>query len=74
TEAERQTGKHLHCMHIELGHEFDNDHFLGFCTKQGIRVEKIPKDSLSANGHVKRGNRTVIEGTRTQLVDSGLDH
>ncbi|KAJ7773952.1 hypothetical protein B0H16DRAFT_1247752, partial [Mycena metata] len=29
--------------------------------------------SSASNGHVERGNRTIIEGTRTQLEESGLD-
>ncbi|KAJ7166827.1 hypothetical protein C8R46DRAFT_851004, partial [Mycena filopes] len=30
--------------------------------------------SSLANGHVERGNRTVIEGVRTQLVESDMSH
>jgi hypothetical protein len=73
TEAEVQTGKRVKCVRIDLGREFDNELFLGLCAKRGIRVEKIPKASSSANGHVERGNRTIIEGTRTQLIESGMD-
>jgi hypothetical protein len=74
TEAELQTGERLRRVRIDLGGEFDNNLFIPFCAKRGIIVEKIPKDSSSANGHVERGNRTVIEGTRTQLIEGNLDH
>jgi hypothetical protein len=73
-EAEVQTGKRLRCVCVNLGGEFDNNVFRGFCARRGIHVESIPKDSSSANGHAERGNRTVIEGTRTQLIDAGMDH
>jgi hypothetical protein len=73
TAAELQTGKRLKCVRFDLGGEFDNTLFCGWCRERGIAVEKLPKDSSSANGHVERGNRTVIEGTRTQLIESGLD-
>jgi hypothetical protein len=73
-EVEVQTGKCLKCVRIDLGREFDNELFLGFCVEWGIYVEKIPKDSLSTNGHVEQGNRTVVEGTCTQLIDVSLDH
>lgn len=72
-EAEVQTGQRVQCVRFDLGKEFDNELFLGFCAKRGIRVEKIPKDSSSANEHVERGNRTVIEGTRTTLIESMMD-
>ncbi|KAF7372370.1 Retrotransposon Ty1-copia subclass [Mycena venus] len=74
TEAELQTGEWVLCVRFDLGKEFNNELFLGYCTRWGIRVEKIPKDSSSANGHIERGNCTMIKGTRTQLIDSGLDH
>jgi hypothetical protein len=73
-EAEVQTGKRLRCVCVNLRGEFDNNVFRGFCARWGIHVESIPKDSSSANGHAERGNRTVIEGTRTQLIDAGMDH
>jgi hypothetical protein len=73
-EAEVQTGKKLRHVRMDLGGEFDNDMFWAMCARRGILIEAIPKDSLSANGHVERGNRTVIEGTRTQLIDADMDH
>lgn len=71
--AERQTGHKLRCARIDLGGEFDNQNFLGYCAQHGIQVEKVPKASSAAHGHAERGNRTVIEGARTQLIESGLD-
>ncbi len=65
-------GRKLLCVCFNKGCEFDNQHFIGYLESKGIRWERVPKDSSSANGVVERANRTVIEGTRTQLEDSGL--
>jgi hypothetical protein len=73
-EAEVQTGRKVKCVRMDLSGEFDNTVILGFCAEWGIHVEKVPKASSAANGHVERGNRTVIEGTRTQLIDSSMSH
>jgi hypothetical protein len=73
-EAEVQTGKKLKRVRVDLGGEFDNDMFRALCTCRGVLIEDIPKDSSSANGHIERGNRTVVEGTRTQFIDAGMDH
>jgi hypothetical protein len=73
TAAELQTSKRLRRVRIDLGKEFNNGLFLSYCSAGGITVEKVPKVSSAANGHVERGNRTVVEGTRTQLIESGLD-
>lgn len=72
--AENQTGEKIKCVRFDLGREFDNQIFLGYCAKFGIRVDKVPKDSSSANGHVEQGNHTVIAGARTQMIESGLPH
>jgi hypothetical protein len=71
TAAELQTSARLKCVCIDLGREFDNGLFLLYCSMRGIAVEKVPKASSAAHG--ERGNRTVVEGTRTQLIESGLD-
>ncbi|CAK5283655.1 unnamed protein product [Mycena citricolor] len=74
TEAEVQTERKLKTLRVDLGSEFDNDMFTGFCRERGIVVERVPKASSAAHGHAERGNRTVIAGARTQLIESGLDH
>jgi hypothetical protein len=73
-EAEVQTGKKLKRVRVDLGSEFDNDMFRTLCTRRGVLIEAVPKDSSSANSHVERGNRTVAEGMRTQLIDASMDH
>ncbi|CAK5276897.1 unnamed protein product [Mycena citricolor] len=70
---EVQTERKLKNVRVDLGSEFDNDVFTNFCRSQGITIERVPKASSAAHGHAERGNRTVIAGARTQLIESGLD-
>ncbi|CAK5269034.1 unnamed protein product [Mycena citricolor] len=72
-EAEVQTERRLKIVRVDLGSEFDNDAFTGFCQERGVIIERVPKASSSAHGHAERGNRTVIAGARTQLIEAGLD-
>jgi hypothetical protein len=71
--AENQTGKKLHCVRFDMGSEFDNQTFARYCEEHGITMEKVPKASSAANGHVERMNRTIIEGVRTMLLDAKMD-
>lgn len=70
--AENQTGKRVRVIQVDGGGELDNGVMTDYCEKNGIIIEKIPPYSSSANGMAKQGNRTVIEGTRTLIKDSGL--
>ncbi|GAV99168.1 retrotransposon Ty1-copia subclass [Lentinula edodes] len=70
--AETQTGKRLRIIRVDGGGEFDNGLMEAYCTDRGITIEKITPYSSSANGMAERGNRTVIEGVRTFLEESGL--
>lgn len=74
TMAEKQTGHVLLCVQFDKGREFDNKLFIHYLETNGIRYEKIPKDSSAQNGVVERGNRTVIAGGRTQMEDAHLGH
>lgn len=71
--AQVQTGRKVRVFRIDLGREFDNTLFDDWCAQRGILVEKVPKSSSAANGQVERANRTVNEGVRAMLEDSGLD-
>ncbi|CAK5264062.1 unnamed protein product [Mycena citricolor] len=73
TEVEVQTERKLKVVRVDLGSEFDNDIFTGYCKDRGIMIERVPKASSAAHGHAERGNRTMIAGARTQLIESGLD-
>ncbi|GAW04991.1 retrotransposon unclassified [Lentinula edodes] len=68
--AENQTGKRIRIIRIDGGGELDNRAMTEYCESHGILIEKIPPYLSPANGMAERGNRTVIEGTRTLLDDS----
>jgi hypothetical protein len=72
--AEKQMGQTLQIVHVDLCREFDNADFLGYCQDHGITVEKVPKALSAANGHVECGNRTIVEGACTQLLDAAMSH
>ncbi|KAF5389240.1 hypothetical protein D9757_003484 [Collybiopsis confluens] len=74
TMAERQTGRKLRVIRIDMGREFDNKQMDAWCAARGILIEKIPKASSAANGQVERANGTIIEGVRAMIEDSELDH
>lgn len=59
---------------MDLGGEFDNGLFDEFAARRGITMEKVPRNSSAAQGHVERGNRTVVEGARTQLIEGDRPH
>ncbi|KAF5374419.1 hypothetical protein D9757_011833 [Collybiopsis confluens] len=72
--AERQTGRKVRVIRIDMGREFDNRTMDSWCAERGILIEKIPKASSAANGQVERANGTIIEGVRSMIEDSDLDH
>jgi hypothetical protein len=71
--AELQTGKKMKYVCFDMGGEFDHKTFAAYCEEHGITMEKIPKASSAANGHVEWMNRTIIEGVRTMLLDVRMD-
>jgi transposase InsO family protein len=70
--AERQTGKRLKIIRVDHGREFDNELVREYCTSNGIVIEFNTPYSSAANGVAERANRTVIEGVRAFLEESGL--
>lgn len=72
--AENQTRRSVRAIRIDGGKELDNRLMEHYCEQRGIDIEKIPPYSSAANGMAERANRTVIEGTRTFLDESGLPH
>lgn len=72
--AQNQTNKTVRTIRIDGGKELDNRLMEEYCAQRGIVIEKVPPYSSAANGMAERANRTVIEGTRTFLDESGLPH
>ena len=70
--AERETGRKLIRIHTDMGSEFFNDKWREYTKTHGIIVNFSAPYAHGQNGMAERGMRTIIEGTRCLLVDSGL--
>ena len=44
------------------------------CMQIGIRPDQASPDRHETNGVVERANRSLLEGTRTVIFESGLPH
>lgn len=71
-EAERETGKMIKIMRSDNGTEFVNETIKGFFKKKGIKHELTIPYTPEQNGTAERMNRTLLEMTRTILIDSKL--
>jgi hypothetical protein len=71
-EAETQTGKKLKIIQLYMGKEFINRAMQDFCRENGIIIESTVPYAHASNGVAERANRTVIEGIRCILSDSGM--
>lgn len=71
-EAERQTGKKLKCLRMDMGREFLTKALEAWCREEGIRIETPAPYAHSGNGVAERTNRTIIEGMRCVRCDAGL--
>ena len=59
-------------IRVDMGSEFFNDKWQDYTKTHGIIVEFSAPYAHGQNGMAERGMRTIIEGTRCLLVDSGL--
>lgn len=72
--AEKQTGKVLRTIRIDGGGELNNGLVVTYCAKHEITIEKVPHNSLAANGVAKQLFLAVMEGTRTLLEEAELPY
>ena len=70
--AENQTGRHLKILRTDNGGEYMGETMQNYLADKGIKHEPTAPYSPSQNGVAERGNRTIVEGTRTMLHESGL--
>lgn len=71
--AERSLNLKVKAIRTDNGSEFVNRNFENFCADMGIKHEKTNIYTPQQNGVAERLNRTVIDGARTILYESGLD-
>ena len=66
------TGKQVVTVHTDGGGEFDNQAFKDFWKDAGITHRMSPPRTPQLNGVAERGVRSVKEGARTLVTQSGL--
>ncbi|CAI7838573.1 unnamed protein product [Closterium sp. NIES-53] len=70
--VERESGKRVKAICSDRGGEFLGEEFQSWLKRHGIKQQLTTTYTPQSNGVAERANRTIIEGGRTILVDSGL--
>ncbi|CAI7742513.1 unnamed protein product [Closterium sp. NIES-53] len=70
--VERESGKRVKAIHSDRGGEFLGAEFWSWLKRHGIKQQLTTAYTPQSNGVAERVNRTIIEGGRMILVDSGL--
>ncbi|CAI7844786.1 unnamed protein product [Closterium sp. NIES-54] len=70
--VERESGKRVKAICSDRGGEFLGAEFRSWLKRHGIKQQLTTAYTPQSNGVAERANRTIIEGGRTILVDSGL--
>lgn len=72
TESERQTGQNLREVRVDAGREWVNESWTTYLGLHGIILTVTTPYAHAQNGLVERANRTILEGVRCMLAESGL--
>ncbi|CAI7757447.1 unnamed protein product [Closterium sp. NIES-53] len=70
--VEPESGKRVKAICSDRGGEFSGMEFRSWLKRHGIKQQLTTTYTPQSNGVAERANRTIIEGGRTILVDSGL--
>ncbi|CAI7769118.1 unnamed protein product [Closterium sp. NIES-54] len=70
--VERESGKQVKAIRCDRGGEFLGAEFRSWLKWHGIKQHLTMAYTPQSNGVAERANRTIIEGGRMILVDSGL--
>ncbi|CAI7794019.1 unnamed protein product [Closterium sp. NIES-53] len=70
--VERESGKRVKAIRSDRSGEFLGAEFRRWLKRHGIKQQLTTAYTPQSNGVAERANRTIIEGGRTILVDSGL--
>ncbi|CAI7932306.1 unnamed protein product [Closterium sp. NIES-54] len=70
--VERVSGKRVKAIRSDRGGEFLGAEFRSWLKRHGIKQQLTKAYTPQSNGVAERANRTIIEGRRTILLDSGL--
>ncbi|CAI7812611.1 unnamed protein product [Closterium sp. NIES-54] len=70
--VERESGKRVKAIRSDRGGEFLGAEFRSWLKRHDIKKQLTTAYTPQSNGVAEKANRTIIEGGRTILVDSGL--
>ena len=70
--VEREKRKPLKCFRNDNGGEYTSNEFKNYCSKKGIRHEKIVPSTPQQNGVVERMNHIIVEKIRCMLRMANL--
>ena len=71
-EAERQTGKKLRRVRLDMGREWHNRAWEEYRKRHGLVFEYTTPYAHQQNGAAERSMRTILNGVRTAMAESGL--
>lgn len=71
-ESERQTGKKLKRVRLDMGKEWHNALWDEYAKSNGIVLDFTTPYAHQQNGRAERSMRTLLEMARTSLADAGL--
>ena len=70
--AERQTGKKLRRVRLDMGREWYNKTWEEYRREQGLIFEFTTPYTHQQNGTAERSMRTILDGARTAMAELGL--
>ena len=70
--VEIETGKKLRCLRADNGGEYCSKVFDRYCSKHGIRREKIVPRTPQENSVSERMNKTIMERARCMRLHAGF--
>lgn len=73
-QVEAETKQRVYYLYTDNGSEFKNEELEVWLTAKGITHCFSAPYTPEQNGLVERAMRTIVEGTRTLLVSSGMNH
>jgi len=71
-QAERQTGRKLKCVRVDMGREWANTSWNQYAKEAGIVLDFTTSYAHQQNGKAERSMQTLLDMAYTMLADSGL--
>ena len=73
-QVEKSSGRKLKVLRTDNGGEYTSAKFEDYLKAEGVRHERTVPKTPEQNGVAERMNRTLVETTRSMLIDSKLPH